>query len=68
MITSADILTDAQVARLAGFKTDTFQRRIKNGFKPGELDLMQAKPWSNGRRRFWFRPDVEKIIKDRIVV
>jgi hypothetical protein len=68
MITENDILTDAQVAKLAGFKLDTFQRRMRKGFKPGELDWNKARPIRNGDRRWWFRPDVEKVIKERMVV
>lgn len=67
MITAADILTDAQVAELSGISLDTFQRRMREGFKAGELDWNQARPMINGGRRFWLRHDVEKVIKARLV-
>lgn len=66
MITANDILTDAQVAKLAGIALCTFQRRMTTGFLPGELDWNAARPMTFGRRRFWLRADVEKVIKERI--
>ena len=67
MITAADIMTDAQVAKLTGISTYIFQQRMRDGFKPGELDFNEAKPLLNCGRRFWFRADVERVIKERII-
>ena len=68
MITADDIMRDADVAKLAGLKVETFQRKMKRGFKTGELDWNAADPVSNGRERLWFRRDVERVWKDRIRV
>lgn len=68
MITSKDILCDADVAKLARISVDRFQRRIREGFKRGELDFRQADPTVMGGRRVWLRADVERIIKERTVV
>ena len=65
MIRECDILTDADVAKLAHLSLCTFQRRMKDGFKPGELDFTKARPMVNGGRRFWLRSDVERIITQR---
>lgn len=65
MITEKDIMTDAQVAKLAHISLCTFQRRMQTGFKTGELDFTQARPMVNGGRRFWLRSDVEKVINER---
>lgn len=67
MITASDILRDCDVAKLAGISLDTFQRRMRTGFRPGELDWNLARPMVNGGRRFWLRQDVESIIKERKV-
>ena len=67
MITAADILNDSQVAKLLGISLDTLQKRMNKGFKPGELDLAQARPMIVGGMRRWFRADVEKVIKERLV-
>jgi len=67
MITAADILRDADVARLAGLSLDTFQRKMRDGFAAGELDWRQARPMTNGGRRTWLRGDVEKVITERTV-
>jgi hypothetical protein len=66
MIRASDILTDADVAKLAHLSLCTFQRRMQKGFKPGEIDFTQARPMRNGDRRFWLREDVEKVIRDRV--
>ncbi len=66
MIRESDILTDADVAKLAHLSLCTFQRRMQKGFKPGEIDFAQARPMRNGDRRFWLREDVEKVIRDRV--
>jgi len=66
MIRVCDILTDADVAKLAHLSLCTFQRRMQKGFKPGEIDFAQARPMRNGDRRFWLREDVEKVIRDRV--
>ncbi len=67
MITAADIMSDADVAELAGVSVDTFQRSLRVGIKAGELDWMQAKPMLHGGRRRWLRADVERVIKERLV-
>ena len=67
MITAKDIMRDADVAKLAGIALDTFQRSLRDGIKAGDLDWFAAKPMTHGRRRFWFRPDVERVITERIV-
>lgn len=67
MITAADIMTDAQVAKLLGISTYILQQRMRDGFKVGELDLNEAKPLLNCGRRFWYRADIERVIKERIV-
>lgn len=66
MITADDILTDREVAALAGISLDTFQRRMREGFKISELDFTKARPMTNGGCRRWLRADVEKVIKERI--
>ena len=68
MITSKDILCDADVAKLVYLSLDRFQRRMREGFKRGELDFRQADPTVMGGRRVWLRADVERIIKERTVV
>ena len=68
MLTENDIMTDAQVAKLAHVSLCTFQRRCKTGFKPGEIDFLAADPLKNGDRRFWLRSDVERVIKNRVKV
>ena len=68
MITSKDIMDDADVAELARISADRFQRRMREGFKRGELDFRQADPTVMGGRRVWLRADVERIIKERTVV
>lgn len=68
MITSKDILCDADVAKLARISVYRFQRRMREGFKRGELDFRQADPTVMGRSRVWLRVDVERIIKERTVV
>lgn len=67
MITAADILNDSQVAKLLDISLDTLQKRMRDGFKTGELDLTQARPMVVGGMRRWFRADVEKVIKERLV-
>lgn len=49
MITAADIMSDADVAELAGVSVDTFQRSLRVGIKAGELDWMQAKRETKGK-------------------
>lgn len=66
MITEKDIMTDAQVAKLAHLSLCTFQRRMRTGFRAGELDFAQARPMRNGDRRFWLRSDVEDVIRNRV--
>lgn len=66
MIRESDIMTDAEVAKLVHLSLCTFQRRMRTGFKPGEIDFTKAKPMVNGDRRFWLREDVEAVIKGRI--
>ena len=68
MITSKDILCDADVAKLVNLSLDRFQRRMREGFEPGEFDFRQAEPVKMGGRRVWLRADVERIIKERTVV
>lgn len=66
MITAADILTDADVAKLAGVSVETFQRSLRYGIPPGEIDWLAAKPMLHGGRRRWLRQDVERVIRDRV--
>ena len=62
-------MRDADVAKLAGMKVETFQRKMKRGtFGPGELDWRAADPVTNGRERLWLRRDVERVWKERIKV
>lgn len=68
MITSKDIMDDADVAELARISVDRFQRRMRKSFHRGELDFRQADPTVMGGRRVWLRVDVERIIKERTVV
>ena len=68
MITSKDIMSDADMAELVNLSIDRFQRRMREGFKRGELDFRQADPTVMGGRRVWLRADVERIIKERTVV
>ena len=65
MITANDIMRDKDVAGLLGISVDVFQRRMKRGFKSGELDFSSIALDVCGVRRF-FRADVEKIIKGRV--
>lgn len=67
MITAKDIMRDADVAELAGLSLDTFQRKMRDGFAPGELDWTRAVPMLNGGRRTWLRSDVERVITERLV-
>ena len=68
MITSKDIMSDADVAKLVCLSLDRFQRRMRDGFEQGEFDFRQADPTVMGGRRVWLRADVERIIKERTVV
>ena len=61
-------MRDADVAKLAGLKVETFQRKMKRGFGPGELDWKAALPVTNGRERMWLRKDVERVWRERICV
>ena len=67
MITAKDIMSDADVAKLVNISVDRFQRRMRDGFKPGEYDFRQANPTVMGKRRVWLRADVERIITERTV-
>ena len=67
MITSNDIMSDAEVAKLVHLSLDRFQRRMRTGFEPGEFDFRQADPGKMGRRRVWLRVDVERIINEKVV-
>lgn len=67
MITSKDIMSDADVAELARISLDRFQRRMREGFEPGEFDFRQAEPVKMGRSRVWLRVDVERIINEKVV-
>ena len=67
MITSKDILCDADVAELARISVDRFQRRMRDGFEQGEFDFRQADPVKMGKRRVWLRADVERIINEKVV-
>ena len=68
MLTSADIMTDRQVADIIGVSLSVLQRRLRTGFKPGEIDLTRARPCLICGRRFWYRADVEKTIQSRATV
>lgn len=68
MLKESDVMTDEQVAQIAHIALDTFQRRCRNGFKPGEIDYLAADPLRCGPRRFWLRADVERVITNRITV
>ena len=67
MIKEADILTDADVAKLAGLSLYSFQERMRDGIGAGEIDWFAARPMTLGRRRMWLRQDVEKVIRERII-
>ncbi len=67
MITSKDIMSDAEVAKLVHLSLDRFQRRMRTGFEPGEFDFRQADPVKMGKRRVWLRADVERIINEKVV-
>ena len=68
MITSKDIMTDADVAKIVRLSLCCFQRRMRTGFKTGELDLRKARPVVMGKRRWWLRADVERVLIERTVV
>ena len=68
MITESDTMTDADIAKLFGISLDRFQRKMRNGFAPGELDFRRANPTVMGGRRVWLRADVERVITERTVV
>lgn len=68
MITPEDIMRDKDVAKLAGMRLDTFQRKMRAGFSAGELNWPAADPVTNGRERLWFRRDVERVWRERIRV
>lgn len=68
MITSKDIMSDEEVARLVRLSTDRFQRRMREGFRRGEYDFRRANPTVMGGRRVWLRVDVERVINNREVV
>ena len=68
MITSKDIMTDEDVAKLVHLSLDRFQRRMRKGFKRGELDFRRADPVMMGKRRVWLRADVERVLIERTVV
>ena len=66
MIRPDDILTDKDVAKIAGMRYWTFQQRMRTGFRSGELNWNAARPVKNGRERVWLRRDVERVWRDRI--
>ena len=68
MITSKDIMTDEDVAKLVHLSVDRFQRRMRVGFKRGEFDFRRADPVTMGKRRVWLRADVERVLIERTVV
>lgn len=68
MLTHADILSDKDVAKILHLSVGRFQERCRHGFRRGELDLMQAGPIVIGGMRRWFRADVERVIRERVVV
>ena len=68
MITSKDIMTDEDVADIVNLSLDTFQERVRQGFKVGELDLRKARQVVMDKRRWWFRADVERVLIERTVV
>lgn len=67
MITSNDIMRDADVAKLLRISLCCFQRKVLHGFDRGELDFRQAAPTMIGGRRVWLRADVERIINEKVV-
>ena len=67
MIKEDDILTDADVAKLAGLSLYSFQARMRDGIRSGEIDWFAARPMTLGGRRRWLRQDVEKVIRERII-
>ena len=67
MLTSKDIMSDADVAKLVHLSLDRFQRRMRDGFEPGEFDFRQADQVKMGKRRVWLRADVERIINEKVV-
>ena len=68
MMTADDILRDEDVAKYAGLTVAVFQRKMREGFRVGELDWKAAEPVTNGRERLWLRKDVERVWRDRIRV
>ena len=64
-MTASDIMTDEDVADLLKVSLDMFQRRCRDGWQPGELDIMAAQPVIVGGMRRWFREDVERVIRKK---
>jgi hypothetical protein len=64
-MTASDIMTDEDVADLLKVSLDMFQRRCREGWQKGELDIMAAQPVIVGGMRRWFREDVERVIRKK---
>lgn len=67
MMDERDIMTDGDVAALLGISKDCLQKRIKRGFRRGEIDLMAAEPVVIGGMRRWLRADVERVLREKAV-
>lgn len=63
-----DIMTDKQVAKLLHLSTEVFQRKCRDGFAEGEIDLLAAQPITLGKSRRWFREEVERVLRKKITV
>ncbi len=59
----AEIMIDKEVAAYFRVSLWTLQKRMRDGFKPGEIDLNQAEPRVVCGRRFWMREKVEKLAR-----
>lgn len=66
MITAADIMSDADVAKLIGVALSTFQKWLRTDTPNGSILWEKAHPVMVGGRRRWLRSDIEKILKERI--
>ena len=64
MKTDAVIMSDAEVAKLFRISLCTLQRRMREGFPEGELDIGKgAKHYMLGGRRWWVRDSVEELAR-----
>ena len=60
----AVIMSDAEVAKLFRISLCTLQRRMRDGFPDGELDIGKgATHYMLGGRRWWVRDSVEALAR-----